>query len=75
MSQDQGVLMMFVGMLGIFMTVLITIASMVISFICWGKIGKKCGFSFWWTAILMSLPLVNFIMFLVLAFSKRKSAA
>lgn len=42
-----------------------------IAFICCGKIGKKCGFSFWWTAILMFLPITNIIMFLFLGYSKR----
>lgn len=47
------------------------VAWTVIMFICWGKIGKKCGFSFWWTAILMFLPIANVIMLLFLGYSKR----
>lgn len=55
-----------------FVVAIITIAWFVIGFVCWGKIGKKCGFNFWLTAILMMLPIANVIMFLFLGFSSSK---
>lgn len=70
MTQGQD-LAPFIGIgLAIFI-LLFFLAILVIQFICWGKIGQKCGFNFWLTAILMLIPIANIFMFLFLGFSKR----
>jgi len=69
MTNDQMALS--IGLMTFFIIAVFTIACAVINFICWGLIGKKCGFNFWLTAILMLIPIANVIMFLFLGFSKR----
>ncbi len=58
--------------LGLFLIMLLVFfAVWLVQFVCWGKIGEKCGSSFWLTAIFMQIPVVNLFMFLFLGFAKR----
>lgn len=58
-------MILFLIMLSVFLVIWL------IQFACWGKIGKKCGFSPWLTAIFMQIPVVNLIMLLFLGFAKK----
>ncbi len=71
MSMTNEGLALTIGLVWFFMMLTFAVVWFVVAFVCWGKIGKKCGFNFWLTAILMMIPFANVIMFLFLGFSKR----
>ena len=58
------------GLIVIFVLVLVVLAYTVFTIIAWAKIGRKCGYSPGWVAFLMCVPVLQTILFFVMAFKK-----
>ena len=57
-----------VGSAGVGVAVVFYLAIVVVTLVAWFRILSQAGYSGWWTLIAL-VPLVNFVMFLVFAFS------